>query len=348
MSKSKALVLLPVLLVLAGGGFYLWHSLRFIEHTDNAYVEADISQLSVKVPGLVVQSEVQDNQYVTAGTLLAKLDDSEFRARVLQSEARLASVGAELATLEAKLLLQASLIAQAKAGVQASEADVRRVQQQLTRATELRRRDYSSQDDVDRLTAEFDGAAARLAESRASLAAREQELGVLKAQREQLFAARAEANAGLELARLQLQDTEIRAPFNGIVGKRGAFVGQYVQPGQALFSLVPDGTVWITANFKETQIQAMVPGQPVAVSLDAFPDHDFHGVIDSLSPASGAKFSLLPAENATGNFTKIVQRIPVRIRLELPPGEQKVVPGLSAVVSVDTAATPELTVTAGR
>lgn len=347
MSKSKLWVLLPVLAIV-GCGLYLWHSLRFIERTDNAYVEADISQVSVKVPGLVVESRVQDNQHVLAGALLARLDDSEYRARVAQSEARLANVSAELATLEAKINLQGALIAQARAGVQAADAEHKRVKQQLVRASELRRRDYSSQDDVDRLSAELDGATARTEESQASLDAREQELAVLVAERDQLNASHAEAVAGLSLAKLQLTDTEIRAPFDGVVGKRGAFVGQYVQPGQALFSLVPDGAMWITANFKETQIHGMKPGQPVTVSLDAFPDHEFHGVIDSLSPASGAKFSLLPAENATGNFTKIVQRIPVRIRLEMSEEQAHVVPGLSAVVSVDTQLAPNQALTASR
>ncbi|MBT1444037.1 HlyD family secretion protein [Shewanella sp. JM162201] len=347
MSKSKALLLLPVLLLAAGGG-YLWHSLRFIERTDNAYVEADISQISVKVPGLVVASLVQDNQHVRAGAVLARLDDSEYRARLAQSEARLANVAAELATLDAKIQLQGALIAQARAGVLAANADYKRVNQQWQRASELKRRDYSSQDDVDRLSAEQDGAQARHMESQATLDAREQELSVLTAQRAQLQASQLEAEAGLKLAKLQLKDTEILAPFDGVVGKRGAFVGQYVQPGQALFSLVPDGALWITANFKETQIQSMKPGQPVTVSLDAFPDHAFHGVIDSLSPASGAKFSLLPAENATGNFTKIVQRIPVRIRLESNQDVAHVVPGLSAVVSVDTEASSSAALTVSR
>ncbi|HSG63073.1 MAG TPA: HlyD family secretion protein, partial [Pseudomonadales bacterium] len=203
----------------------------------------------------------------------------------------------------------------------------------------LKASNYSSQDDVDELQAGFDSAVAHLDEAKALLIAKERELAVFNAQLTQADADVDQATASLTLAQIQLQDTRVTAPFSGVIGKRGAMVGQYVQPGQALYSLVPDGAVWITANFKETQIRHMQPGQPVTVSLDAFPDKTFIGVIDSLSPASGSKFSLLPAENATGNFTKIVQRIPVRIRLPLTAQDTqttRVVPGLSAVVDVDT------------
>ena len=166
--------------------------------------------------------------------------------------------------------------------------------------------------------------------------AKQRELTVLKTQLLQVNANVSQAKAGLELAQIQLADTQVRAPFSGIIGKRGAMKGQYVLPGQALYSLVPDDAVWITANFKETQIRHMQAGQEVKVMLDAFPDQSFDGTIDSLSPASGAKFSLLPAENATGNFTKIVQRIPVHIRLNINEKVMKIVPGLSATVEIDT------------
>ena len=210
----------------------------------------------------------------------------------------------------------------------------------MSRSQKLKVSNYSSQDDVDQLQAGFDSAAARLDEAKAVLVAKQRELAVFNAQLDQADSVVEQANATLELAKIQLNDTRVTAPFSGVIGKRGAMVGQYVQPGQALYSLVPDGAVWITANFKETQIQHMQAGQSVQVSLDAFPDKTFIGVIDSLSPASGSKFSLLPAENATGNFTKIVQRIPVRIRLDLSAEEAHVLPGLSAVVKVDTASGP--------
>lgn len=341
MSKSKLIIAVPLLFAaVAGGGYYWWTQVRFIETTDNAYVEADISNISVKVPGYVVLSDVTDNQHVQKGELLAQLEDNQFSAKVSQAAASLASAKADLQTLAAKVELQRALITQASAGVVAAESDKIRAEQQLIRSKKLKVSNYSSQDDVDQLQAGFDSAAARLDEAQAVLVAKQRELAVFNAQLIQASSVVEQADATLELAKIQLNDTRVTAPFSGVIGKRGAMVGQYVQPGQALYSLVPDGAVWITANFKETQIQHMQPGQSVQVSLDAFPGKTFIGVIDSLSPASGAKFSLLPAENATGNFTKIVQRIPVRIRLDLSQEEARVMPGLSAVVKVDTASVP--------
>lgn len=346
MSKSKLIIAAPLLLAaIAGGGYYWWTQVRFIETTDNAYVEADISHVSVKVPGYVVLSDVTDNQHVRKGELLAQLEDNQFIAKVSQAEASLASAKADLQTLAAKVELQHALISQASAGVVAAQADNIRAEQQLSRAKKLKVSNYSSQDDVDQLQAGFDAAAAHLDEAKALLVAKQRELAVFNAQLNQARSVVEQADATLALANIQLNDTRVTAPFSGVIGKRGAMVGQYVQPGQALYSLVPDGAVWITANFKETQIQHMQPGQVVQVSLDAFPDKTFTGVIDSLSPASGAKFSLLPAENATGNFTKIVQRIPVRIRLELTE-DARIVPGLSAVVKVDTSSNPTAAIAA--
>ena len=337
MSKSKLFILAPLFIAaIAGGGYYWWTQVRFFESTDNAYVEADISNISVKVPGYVVMTDITDNQHVEAGQLLAQLEDNQYKAKVAQKQAELDSTKAEQQTLVAKVNLQQALIAQAQAGVIAAESDRLRAQQQLTRSQKLKVKNYSSQDDVDERQAGFESAKAHLDEAKAALIAKRRELEVFYAQLVQADANVVQARAGLDLAKIQLADTQVRAPFSGVIGKRGAMKGQYVQPGQALYSLVPDGAVWITANFKETQIQHMQPGQTVKVSLDAFPDKTFTGVIDSLSPASGAKFSLLPAENATGNFTKIVQRIPVRIRLDLSEEEVRVVPGLSAVVKVDT------------
>lgn len=341
MSKSKFAIVLPLVLVTAAaGGYYWWSQVRFIESTDNAYVEADISNVSVKVPGYVVLSDVTDNQHVRKGELLAQLEDNQFTAKVSQAEASLASAQADVQTLAAKIELQRALITQANAGVVAAQADKLRAEQQLSRSKKLKASNYSSQDDVDQLQAGHDSATARLDEANAVLVAKQRELAVYNAQLIQANSVVEQANAALKLAKIQLEDTRVTAPFSGVIGKRGAMVGQYIQPGQAIFSLVPDGAVWISANFKETQIQHMQPGQSVQVSLDAFPGKTFNGVIDSLAPASGAKFSLLPAENATGNFTKIVQRIPVRIRLDLSNEETRVLPGLSAVVKVDTASKP--------
>ncbi|QDE29921.1 HlyD family secretion protein [Shewanella polaris] len=340
MSINKRLVLVPsIILALVVAGVYWWSQVRYIESTDNAYVETDISNISVKVPGYIVQSTVVDNQHVNAGELLAQLEDSQFVAKLAQSQAVLASSKANLQTLAAKVDLQQALINQAKAAVVASQSEQLIAKQQLARSQKLKASNYSSQNDVDQLQANFDSASAHVDEAQAALVAKQRELSVFNAQLLEVHADVDQAKASVELANIQLADTRITAPFSGIIGKRGALVGQYVQPGQALFSLVPDSQVWITANFKETQIEHMQPGQHVKVSLDAYPDDIFNGFIDSLAPASGSKFSLLPTENATGNFTKIVQRIPVRIRLERDQPLStvgRILPGLSAVVKVDT------------
>ncbi|MGL5390804.1 MAG: HlyD family secretion protein, partial [Shewanella sp.] len=277
MSKSKLFIALPCLLAATmGGGYYWWTQVRFIETTDNAYVEADISNISVKVPGYIVQSAVTDNQHVQQGELLAQLEDNQFRAKVAEAKAALASAKADMQTLSAKVEWQRALISQARAGVVAALADNTRAEQQLSRAQKLKVSNYSSQDDVDQLQAGFDSAAARLDEAKAQLVAKERELTVFSAQLTQASAGVEQADAALALANIQLNDTRVTAPFAGIIGKRGAMVGQYVQPGQALYSLVPDGAVWITANFKETQIQHMQPGQSVRIVLDAFPGTTLH------------------------------------------------------------------------
>jgi len=340
MSINKRLVLVPCIIVaLVGAGVYWWLQVRFIESTDNAYVEADISNISVKVPGYIVQSTVVDNQHVSKGELLAQLEDNQFSARLAQSQAVLASSQANLQTLAAKVDLQQALINQARATVVAAGSEQLIAQQQLQRSQKLKVSNYSSQNDVDQLQAGYDSASAHVDEAQAALVAKQRELSVFYAQLLQVQADVDQTKASVELANIQLADTRVTAPFAGIIGKRGAMVGQYVQPGQALFSLVPDTQVWITANFKETQIEHMQAGQGVKVSLDAYPDEVFTGFVDSLAPASGSKFSLLPTENATGNFTKIVQRIPVRIRLARKPASSaigRILPGLSAVVKVNT------------
>ncbi|WOT05488.1 HlyD family secretion protein [Shewanella youngdeokensis] len=340
MSQRKIMLTVPLLiLALLAGGYYWWNHQRHFESTDNAYVAADISNISVKVPGYITQTFVTDNQHVEQGQLLAQLEDNQFKAKVAQNSAMLASAKADLQTLAAQADLQRALITQAEAGVAAAEAEQLRASQQLLRATQLKVKNYSSQDAVDEAQAVSQSAQAHLEEAAAALVAKQRELAVFNAQLIEAESSVAQAKAGLVLAKIQLEDTQVTAPFSGVIGKRGALQGQYVQPGQAIYSLVPDNAVWVNANFKETQIAKMQPGQAVSVKFDAYSGELFHGVIDSLAPASGAKFSLLPAENATGNFTKIVQRISVRIRLEgaetdFPMG--RIVPGLSAFVEVDT------------
>ncbi|MBR9728482.1 HlyD family secretion protein [Shewanella intestini] len=340
MSKSKMFVGIPlIVLAVLASGYYWWTHVRNFESTDNAYIEADISNISIKVPGYVTKTFVSDNQHVSKGELLAQLEDNQYQAKVAQSQAALTSAQAQLSTLVAKVDLQRAVITQANASVSAAQAGSLRAKQQLARASQLKKKNYSSQDAVDEAQTGFQSAMAHVDEAKAALVAKQRELTVYNAQLAEADASVEQAKAGLALAKIQLNDTKIVAPFSGIIGKRGAHEGQYVQPGQAIYSLVPDHAIWITANFKETQIADMQVGQPVTIELDAYSNESFTGVVDSLSPASGAKFSLLPAENATGNFTKIVQRIPVRIKFnhlhDTTSTNIRLLPGLSALVKVD-------------
>lgn len=246
------------------------------------------------------------------------------------------SAKASLKTLAARISLQQALIAQSEGGVTESQAEQQRAQQLFSRIQELRTKEYSSQDELDQQQASLLSAKAHLAEAKAALVAKQRELPVYQAQLIQAQANVEQAQAGLDLAMIYLNETKVTAPFSGIIGQRGAQPGQYVQPGQPIYTLVPDDFFWITANFKETQIRNMHPGQVVSIKLDAFPSQNYTGVVQSLSPASGSQFSLLPAENATGNFTKIVQRIPVRIKVNQAKDKHQLRPGLSAEVRVDT------------
>lgn len=332
--------LLLVLLPLAAGGlaaerwFRHW---RFLESTDNAYVEGDITPVAAEIAGRVVELRVEDNQPVRRGDLLLRLDPAEYRATLERAEGQLAAARAALAALDRRLRLADADIAAAEAESAAVRADLDLAEKTHRRAQALVRRNAAARQRLDEAVAALERARARLSAAEAAREAAVAEKRVLEAERARAQAEVARAAAERDLARIRLGDTEIRAPVDGIVGDRAVRLGQYVQPGRRLLVVVPVRKVWIEANFKETQIARMRPGQRVAVEVDAFPDTPLEGRIESFAPASGAEFSLLPPENATGNFTKVVQRVPVRIAL--PGGhplEGRLVPGLSVVVTVDT------------
>lgn len=338
MSKRAApVVLLGLALAGAslGGGWWLTH--RGIESTDNAYVQADITTISPKVAGYVADVPVTDNQAVAAGAVLARLDDTDYRARLAEAEAAVAAAKAGLGVLDSRLEAQAAVIAEAAAAVATWRAEQTLATRELGRIRSLARDDFASRQRLDAAAAAADKAAAGLAQARAKQAAAEAEVQVLRADRLRQEALLAQAEATRDLALDALENTVIRAPRAGVVGNRAVRAGQYVGPGSHLMALVPLDSVWVDANFKETQIGALTPGQPVTVRVDAWPDEPVTGTVASVAPASGAEFSLLPPENATGNFTKVVQRVPVRI--DLPPDNPlagRLRPGLSVVVEVDT------------
>ncbi|PNG36745.1 transporter [Pseudomonas protegens] len=339
-----------VLLLILAWCLNWWFSGRFQVETDDAYLRADIVTIAPRVAGYLAAVEVQDNQPLKAGDLLARIDDSDYQARVEQAEAALREALAEqragqarLANLKARQQQQQSLIAEAQARVGAAEAEAQRAGQEGRRQQHLASQQVSSVQQLENAAALARQADAALGAARATLAARRQQVQVLdteqqsaRAQLDKLEAGVARVSALRQLARIDLARTLIRSPVDGIAGQRRLRLGQYVEVGAPLLAVVPEDA-YVVANYKETQVDGMRPGQPARVEVDALGGHVLLGRVESFAPASGAEFALLPADNATGNFTKIVQRMPVRIRLD--PGQARQAelrPGMSVVVSVDT------------
>jgi membrane fusion protein (multidrug efflux system) len=309
---------------------------RFIESTDDAYVGGDITVIAPKIAGFIEQVAVTDNQKVAAGQLLVKIDDRDYEAALTRAEAAAEAQRATLANLEATRHLQLALITQAHAGINAADAEVSRTRDDEARFRELSAHSAASVQVFQKAEADYKEALAQAQKSRAAAEAAERQLEVIDTQKRQTEAALAEAAAGVDLARLNLSYTELRAPIAGVVGNRSARQGAYASIGTQLVSIVPAQGLWIDANFKESQLARMQPGLRVTVKADVLPGHEFVGHVASLAPATGAEFSVLPAENATGNFTKIVQRVPVRVLLD---GDASTLgrlrPGLSVTVAVD-------------
>ena len=331
-----------VLIGAAGGGWY-WSTVgRFIETTDDAYVHSDTAVISPEIEGYVRAVEVADNQAARPGDVLVTIDDRDFKARVAGAEADLAAKAAAVQSVAGQIALQRSLIDQAAAAVPRAEADLTLARQDHERYQRLARDDFASEQRFQTATADLKKAEATLTEMQAALASARNRSTVLQAELTRAEAERRQAEASLDLARTNLERTVIRAPEAGVIGNKGVRVGELVRPGDQLMALVPLPEVYVVANFKETQLDRMRPGQPVELEIDALPDARFEGRVESFAPGTGSEFSLLPPENATGNFTKIVQRVPVRIAV---PADGQLAgllrPGLSVVASVDTRALGE-------
>jgi membrane fusion protein (multidrug efflux system) len=343
MRKAAALLVVAIVLVLGVGlGWRWWTTWRFQQSTDDAYVQSDITVISPKLEGYIKEVRAEDNQPVTAGQVLFVIDDRDIAAKVAQADAAVATAEAAVETYESRLELQRSVIEQAKAEVTSAEAEQSRAERDFQRYKQLITSDFASRQRFETAQAENEKAAAAVTQKRAAVVAALGTLRVLRAQRDEEKAKRQQARASLQLAKNDLDNTVIRAPVGGVVGNRAGRTGQYVKPGTQLMSLVPLPFVYVTANFKETQLTRMRPGQAAEISIDAYPDRKLTGRIESFAPASGAQFSLLPPDNATGNFTKIVQRVPVRVGLPADePLARLLRPGLSVTVTVDTRAEPD-------
>ncbi len=304
--------------------------------TDDAYVKADSTIVAPKIQGLVAQILVRDNQHVAAGQPLIRIDPEDYQQAVMAAQADLESTLAALSQQDAQQALAAANTRAAEATIRSSDAESARAAADNRRYAQLVADGYVSRSQAEQIRATSVEDDANSEKSRASLMASRQQETVVERTRAQLQAAVSKAKAALAQAQLNLSHTIIRAPVAGVVGDRQAQVGEYVQPGTQLLTVVPMDTVYVAANFKETQTARMLVSQKAHVRFDALPGRDFTGEVESFAPGSGSEFSLLPFEPATGNFTRIVQRLPVRIRLDRnQPGLERLRPGLSADVTVD-------------
>jgi len=337
----------PVVLLLAAAiaGVWYWRTGRFLIETDDAYVQGDISVLAARISADVAAIAVADNQPVKAGDLLVQLDRRDLGNARDQAAATLAEADAAIATLRTQQAQQQAQIDAAQAQIEQARAEQTRAIAEARRTQALVGGGYASRQSADQVVADSRKAEAAVTAAQAQLSVQQQSLGVLAAQLRQAEARRAQAAAALAQAETNLSYTAIRAPVDGIAGNRAAQIGQHVQPGQQLIAVAPAGhRLYVVANFKETQLARMAPGQPVEITVDAIPGLVFHARVDSFAPATGSQFSLLPPENATGNFTKIVQRVPVKLVLgegQDPAALARLRPGLSVVAEVDARADPD-------
>jgi membrane fusion protein (multidrug efflux system) len=345
-AKKRRSPVLPivVLALLAGGGWYgyeWWTNGRFMVSTDDAYIEGDIATISPKVTGYVAKVNVVANQEVKAGDVLATLDNGDYQNALDLAQAQIVTEQLSLQRIDAQIEGANASLVQAQAQKVALEAAVRGAEITQKRQSDLQAKSVGTAADLDNANIALDQAKANLAGGDANITAAQANITILQAQRKEAEGSVRSLEISRDKAVRDLSFTVLKAPYDGIVGNRSVQEGDLVSPGQRLMALVPVRQLYIDANFKETQIQHLVPGSKVNVQVDAYSDHPVVGTVESISPASGSVFSMLPPENATGNFTKVIQRVPVRIALPqdaLDSGRLRA--GLSVVVDVDTRTAP--------
>ncbi|UGY03897.1 HlyD family secretion protein [Bradyrhizobium quebecense] len=335
----RAALALAAALGVAGAtsfGHYYITTGRYLETTDDAYVKADSTIIAPKVSGYIAEVLVADNEPVKAGQLLARIDDRDFKIALNQARADVAAAEAAVKNLDAQIELQQPLIQQQAAEVDATEANLKFAQQERARYDDLMKSGSGTIQRAQQTDAALRSRTAQLEQGKAGLIAADKKIEVLSTQRAQAIAQLDRARAVELQAALNHSYTQITAPVDGTVGARSLRVGQYVQAGTQLMAVVPLDQVYVVANFKETQLTHVRNGAPVELRVDSFHSTKLKGHVDSLSPASGLEFALLPPDNATGNFTKIVQRVPVKILLDDESLKGSLRPGMSAVPTVNT------------
>jgi membrane fusion protein (multidrug efflux system) len=338
----KALLVAVSALALGGAGHFGWQYWtvgRFYVSTDDAYVQADNTTIAPKVSGYVAAVLVGDNEPVKAGQTLARIDERDFRVALLQAKADVAAATAAIATRQASLDAQQSVIDAARSAIGVDQANFTFADQDDKRYASLATSGYGSVQNAQQAASRSAAANAAIARDKAALETAIRQVDVLKAELAQAQATLAHDEAFQSQAELNLTYTTIASPVDGVVGARTLRVGQYVQAGTQLMAVVPVSDAYIIANYKETQLADVRPGQPVDIEVDTFPGRALHGRVDSIAPASGQEFALLPPDNATGNFTKVVQRIPVKIVLDPgSPFADALRPGMSVYPTIDTKA----------
>jgi membrane fusion protein (multidrug efflux system) len=344
-SLRKILLGAAAAAAIAAGGWYgydWWTDGRFLVTTDDAYVGADMAVMAPKVSGYVSAVPAAQNARVKAGDPLVVLDDGDYRLALEAADGKIATQQAAVARFDSQIAAADAQLLQAKAQVDSANADAARAAADFDRAQALARSSYGSKQALDLARADMQRSAASVEAAKAGVTAAEANRAVLVAQKAEAERSLAELRTARAQRQRDLDATIIRAPFDGVVGNKSVQEGDYVTPGKRVMAVVPLDRVYVDANFKETQLADVAPGSKVRLSVDAYPEHDVTGVVDSLAPASGAQFSLLPPENATGNFTKIVQRVPVRVRVDpADVAKGRLRPGLSVIASVDTRTSPE-------
>jgi membrane fusion protein, multidrug efflux system len=324
----------------AGGYIYLDYAEHF-ESTDDAFIAARQTALAPKVAGFVTSVPVTDNDHVAAGDVIARIDDRDYRIALNQAEAQVAAAQASIENIDAQLQVQQAQIAANEAQVEQAQAALVFAEQQNARYQELAQKGSGTIQNAQQYSSQLRQQQAALASAQATLKLAQRQIESLKAQRNSSVASLAQAKAQRDQAQLNLSYTTVTAAQPGRVVNLTAAVGQFAQPGTNLTMFVPD-RIWVTANFKEIQLDRMRPGEPVTLAIDAYPERPIRGRVDSVQPGSGTAFSLLPAQNATGNYVKIVQRVPVKIVMDDPPTDVAVGPGMSVVPTVRVDPTPSL------